>query len=198
MAAKRGWGNGQPPKRQQLRIIAGDWRGRNIDIGRQEAIRPTPNRVRETLFNWLGPSIQRARCLDLFAGTGALGIEALSRGAAHCDFIEQDAVTARLLREQLQALGGGSRARVVAGDALASPAPATPYDVVFIDPPFAARLAADAMHRLAQPDWLAADADIYVETAADDPTLDQLPAGFECWRDKRAGDVRFGLVSYRP
>lgn len=198
MAARRGSGGRGQPKRQQLRIIAGDWRGRTIDIGDREAIRPTPNRVRETLFNWLGSGIQRARCLDLFAGSGALGIEALSRGAAHCDFIEQDPATARLLRQQLDKLEAGSRADVITGDALSLSPPTAPFDVVFVDPPFAARLTADILQQLSHPGWLAADADVYIETAADDSSLDELPDGFTCHRDKRAGDVRYGLVSYQP
>ncbi|MEE4203906.1 MAG: 16S rRNA (guanine(966)-N(2))-methyltransferase RsmD [Halieaceae bacterium] len=199
MAAKRSKaGTHRRSGPQQLRIIGGEWRGRNIAIGDRDALRPTPNRVRETLFNWLGPGIQQARCLDLFAGSGALGIEALSRGAAHCDFIEQDAATARELRQTLDALRAGQRAIVVVNDALALCAPQIPWDVVFIDPPFAARLAPDALRLLTQPGWLAAGADIYIETATDDPALDQLPDGFACRRDKRAGDVRYALVNYQP
>ncbi|MBV8221698.1 MAG: 16S rRNA (guanine(966)-N(2))-methyltransferase RsmD, partial [Solirubrobacterales bacterium] len=84
-----------------MRIIGGAWRGRKLRFAAEAGIRPTPDRVRETLFNWLGPAIAGARCLDLFAGSGALGLEALSRGAAHVTFVEQDATAARELRSRL-------------------------------------------------------------------------------------------------
>ena len=98
----------------ELRVIAGLWRGRRIAFPGRPGLRPTPNRVRETLFNWLQPSIAGARCLDLFAGSGALGIEALSRGAAHGYFVEQSASTGRVLRRNLEASGFADRTTVLA------------------------------------------------------------------------------------
>lgn len=180
----------------QLRIIGGSWRGRKIAVSDREALRPTPNRVRETLFNWLGPGIEHARCVDLFAGSGALGIEALSRGAASCEFIELDPGAARHLEQQLQTLSSDrSRYRVITGDAFALSPPREPWHVVFIDPPFAAECVHEVLAHLSQPGFLSEDADIYVETAADDPSLDAIPSGFELRRDKRAGDVRYALLS---
>jgi 16S rRNA (guanine(966)-N(2))-methyltransferase RsmD len=94
----------------QVRIIAGEWRGRRLSVATREGLRPTGDRVRETLFNWLAPHVPGARCLDLFAGSGALGIEALSRGAAHCLFVDNDAAVATTLRGELDLLGAGKRA----------------------------------------------------------------------------------------
>src|SRR6056300_908860 len=95
------------PALGQVRIIAGQWRGRKLDVvSNIDGLRPTPDRVRETLFNWLQYEIQDARCLDLFAGAGALGIEALSRGAQHCDFIDLDPIAASSIQTHLQTLGG--------------------------------------------------------------------------------------------
>src|SRR5699024_11993053 len=123
-----------------VRIIGGQWRGRKIAVNSADDLRPTPDRIRETLFNWLAPRIQGARCLDLFAGTGALGLEALSRGAGHVTFVERDATTAGSLRQALTALDGHAAA-VIHGDALNTAVfPQTSYDVIFVDPPFGAGL----------------------------------------------------------
>jgi 16S rRNA (guanine966-N2)-methyltransferase len=123
-----------------LRIIGGTWRGRKLRFPAAAAIRPTPDRVRETLFNWLQAAIPGAHCLDLFAGSGALGLEALSRGAAQVTFVDQDEAAAAALRARLtewQAHG----AEVVRGDALRFLGrPAQACDVVFLDPPFAGEL----------------------------------------------------------
>src|SRR5580765_815361 len=126
-----------PPGR--LRIVGGTLRGARLDVPGAPGLRPTPDRVRETLFNWLMPVIAGARCLDLFAGTGALGIEALSRGAAAADFVEADAQLADLLRANLLRLK--QAARVVRSDALRFLGETdVRYDVVFLDPPFGAAL----------------------------------------------------------
>lgn len=175
-------------------MIGGRWRGSKLAIHDNPALRPTGDRVRETLFNWLGASVQNARCLDLFAGSGALGIEALSRGAACCDFIEADKRTAGLLQQQLERLGAAGTARVHCGDATRIDIPDKPWDIVFIDPPFDLRLTGPVLAQLQTPGLLADRAEIYVETAADDPTLAQLPAGYDIWRDKRAGEVRYALL----
>ena len=130
-----------PGSRNFVRIIGGGWRGRRVSFPDSPGLRPTPDRVRETLFNWLQHSIVDTRCLDLFAGSGALGLEALSRGAREVVFVEQAQAAARALQGELQRLGGAARARVMelgAARFLRS-APATvggPFDVVFLDPPF--------------------------------------------------------------
>lgn len=182
-----------------LRIIGGTWRGRTWRFPAGD-IRPTPDRVRETLFNWLAPGIAGARCLDLFAGSGALGLEALSRGAARAVFVEQDAGTARELRRTL-ALWGGERAQaaqVHSADAnrFLAGRPEV-FDVVFLDPPFADRLLEQAAARLESGGWLAPGALIYAECAARDG-LPPLPAGWLVAKAGRAGEVGFHLLRRTP
>src|SRR4051812_13761804 len=119
-----------------LRIIGGTWRGRRLRFPPQEEIRPTPDRVRETLFNWLGTHVVGARCLDLFAGSGALGLEALSRGAAHVTFVERDAVAARELRARLTEWGAvGAQVEQMEAMRFLGGTP-QPFEIVFLDPPF--------------------------------------------------------------
>lgn len=129
----------------ELRIVAGEWRGRRIEIP-ADAVRPTADRVREAWMSIVGPALDRARVLDLFAGTGALGLEALSRGAAHCDFVESDARVLTSLRRNLATLGAEPRATVHRSDALAfvsTPRLADgPWDLAFADPPYAQGFAA--------------------------------------------------------
>ncbi|MGH8275425.1 MAG: 16S rRNA (guanine(966)-N(2))-methyltransferase RsmD, partial [Steroidobacteraceae bacterium] len=123
-----------------LRIIGGTWRGRKLRFPAAALIRPTPDRVRETLFNWLGARVPAAHCLDLFAGSGALGLEALSRVAAQVTFVERDAAAVRELRARLVEWGAQG-AQVERADALRFLAgPARPFDLAFLDPPFASRL----------------------------------------------------------
>jgi len=178
-----------------LRIIGGTWRGRKLRFPASAAIRPTPDRVRETLFNWLGAAIHGARCLDLFAGSGALGLEALSRGAAHVTFVEQDAAAAYTLRERLLEWQAGD-ARVVRTDALRYlSGDARPFDIVFLDPPFASGLLARSAALLEERDWLAADARIYVECAAREG-LPPLPAGWRPLKAKQAGEVGYHLLAH--
>src|ERR1700729_3505697 len=126
-----------PTGRNSVRIIAGVWRGRRIHFPELPALRPTPDRVRETLFNWLQHSVADARCLDLFAGSGALGLEALSRGAKEVVFVEQAVAASRALQEQLTRFGGERKGRVTEmGATRFLRGPATPFDIVFLDPPF--------------------------------------------------------------
>jgi 16S rRNA (guanine966-N2)-methyltransferase len=175
-----------------LRIIGGRHRGRRLRFPAGVAIRPTPDRVRETLFNWLQPRIAGARVLDLFAGSGALGLEALSRGAAHVTFVEKDRRAAVAI-EQLTLEWEEPGAIVECADALrwlAGPRADAPYDIVFLDPPYDAAVLASAAASLAERGRLAPDARIYVESRARDP-LPVLPAG---WREQRAG--RAGEVGY--
>ncbi len=178
---------------QTLRIIGGEWRGRRIRFPGEGGIRPTPDRVRETLFNWLMTRVPGSRCLDLFAGSGALGLEALSRGAAHATFIERERKNVASLRETTGLLAPG-RATVVEADALAwLSGPSQAFDIVFLDPPFVAGPLAEAMRLLEARGWLGADAFIYMEmpAKAGEPVL---PAGWLPHRSGRAGAVGYHLA----
>lgn len=158
-------------------------------------MRPSPDRVRETLFNWLQPLIPGARCLDLFAGSGALGLEALSRGAAFAAFVDASSKSISAIREHLGALGEGARARVHVADVagfLRLPPP-EPFDIVFLDPPYAAGLLEAATAALEQNTWLAPGARIYLECAARDG-LPPLPENWRVGREKRAGQVGYFLA----
>jgi len=178
-----------------LRIIGGTWRGRKLRFPASAAIRPTPDRVRETLFNWLGAVIHGARCLDLFAGSGALGLEALSRGAAHVTYVERDAPAALALRELLVEWQAGD-ARVERSDALRYLAgEPRPFDIVFLDPPFASALLARSAALLEERHWLAADARIYLECAAREG-LPPLPATWRVLKAKQAGEVGYHLLAH--
>ena len=210
-------GSHRPPG--SVRIIGGAWRGRRIEIVAGVEIRPTPDRVRETLFNWLMPVLPGARCLDLYAGTGALGLEALSRGAAESWFVEREAAAAAALEATLLRFGGRipgqdetgkeetghaatgqdvtGKGRVLATDAkrwLKTPPVAT-FDVVFLDPPYAANNLADLCTLLAR-GWLAADAWVYLETSRSQ-SLPALPEGWQWHRESQAGDVRYALAHVR-
>ena len=177
-----------------LRIIGGTWRGRRLRFAASAAIRPTPDRVRETLFNWLGVAVRGAHCLDLFAGSGALGLEALSRGAARVTFLERDAEAARALGLLLQDWGA-TDAQVVRADAVRYLAGAArPADIVFLDPPFAAGLLGEAAALLEERHWLKAGALIYVECAAREG-LPGLPASWQPLKARQAGEVGYHLFA---
>ena len=174
----------------RLRIVGGTLRGSRIDVPDAPDLRPTPDRVRETLFNWLMPVIEGAHCLDLFAGTGALGIEALSRGAAAVNFVEANAQLADLLRANLARLH--QSAPVTRSDALQFVASGDArYDIVFLDPPFAADLWSSTAQALETHERLAPDAWIYVEAPVDAAV--QVPGGWDLHREGRAGGVRYAL-----
>ncbi|RPI57965.1 MAG: 16S rRNA (guanine(966)-N(2))-methyltransferase RsmD [Lysobacterales bacterium] len=175
----------------RVRIIAGEWRGRRIEIPQGTAVRPTPDRVRETVFNWLQGWLVGARCLDLFAGTGVLGLEALSRGAAEVWFVEQDAKLVEALRTTARQLGVAPQ--IVRRDALAflREPPAARFDVVFLDPPYAVPL--DPLLEVLPP-WLLAHALVYVER----PRSEGLPAVASAkWvKQSYAGAVEYGLLRF--
>ena len=175
----------------RIRIIGGSLRNSRLLVPELPGLRPTPERVRETLFNWLAPVIDGARCLDLCAGTGALGIEASSRGAAGVQFVERDARAAQALRENLARLRveGAQVATLEAGAFLRGAAQAC--DVVFLDPPFALDLWAELAHQLEAGGWLAANALIYVESSR--AGVPNLPPNWSVHREGRAGEVRFAL-----
>lgn len=180
----------QAPNR--LRIVGGRWRGRLIDFPAIEAIRPSPDRVRETLFNWLQAHISGARCLDLFAGSGALGIEALSRGASAVTFVDREPQVGRHLTQTLQRLEAtGATVKTDDAGRFLERIP-QPFDVVFLDPPFASSLLQAVFAKLPQ-GWLAPDAHIYVECAADTP-LPPLAKGWTVYRSKQAGQVGYHLL----
>jgi len=175
-----------------LRIIAGAWRGRRITFPAGTSVRPTPDRVRETVFNWLARRIEGARCLDLYAGTGILGLEALSRGAAEVWFVESDRALAAALRQGLAMLDANGKVfdetveRFFGRDGIGR------FDIVFLDPPYAIPVEPQ-LARL--PALLAEDALIYLERAAGEglPDADSIE-----WRKSgRAGGVRYGLAAIR-
>ena len=179
----------------KVRIIGGEWRGRIIHFPDHEGLRPTADRVRETLFNWLAPTIRGAHCLDMFAGSGALGLEALSRGAAHCDFIERGRPPAQALITHLHQLGGTTRSNVIQTNAIEWSSE-TPYDLVFIDPPFDDDLWQAALCHLLEARLVAQGSQIYLEQSAREPLVNGVDA-FEIRKDKRAGDVRYLLLEVK-
>jgi 16S rRNA (guanine966-N2)-methyltransferase len=208
--------------RNSVRIIAGTWRGRRLRFPALPGLRPTPDRVRETLFNWLQHEIGGARCLDLFAGSGALGMEALSRGALECVFVEQAQAAARALALQLREFGGAARGRVVEmGAARFLRTPAGPgassgtgpggdgagsgedggaaFDVLFLDPPYGEKALEQYVPLLEAGGWVRPGSLVYLEAerSAGRPVL---PAGWELLRSKSAGEVGYHLarVQVRP
>jgi 16S rRNA (guanine966-N2)-methyltransferase len=180
-----------------LRIIGGRHRGRKLRFPEGVDIRPTPDRVRETLFNWLQQRVAGARVLDLFAGSGALGLEAVSRGAAQVTFIEKDrraaAAIEALTREWLE-----GAVSIACADALGwlsqAPPDAASFDIVFLDPPYDADLLSATAEALASSGRLAPDARVYLESRARDP-LPRLPLGWRSLRDGRAGEVGYHLFA---
>jgi 16S rRNA (guanine966-N2)-methyltransferase len=186
---------GAPPRPRILRIIGGRHRGRRLQFPAGIEIRPTPDRVRETLFNWLQTRINGARVLDLFAGSGALGLEALSRGAEHVTFVEKDRRAAAAIGA-LASEWGETAVDIVCADAsdwLSRPV-AEPFDVVFLDPPFDAGLLQSVTHALGGAGRLSPDARIYVERRARD-ALPTMPDGWQSLRDGRAGEVGYHLFA---
>lgn len=177
----------------QLRVIAGRWRGQRLRFADVPGLRPTPDRVRETLFNWLAPTLPGARCLDLFAGSGALGIEALSRGAAEAVFVERHPVAVRALRDNLARLhADGARVEQIGAlDWLRRPG--SPFEIVLLDPPFGEGLLEPVCALLERGGWLAPTAWIYLEAEADGERS-PLPAGWTTHREKKAGAVAYRLV----
>lgn len=185
----------QPQASGELRIIGGQLRGRKLSVADVPGLRPTTDRVRETLFNWLQFELAGQRCLDLFAGSGALGFEALSRGANLVLMIEKDAKAARLLTQHAHTLNAASQgsALVQQGDALQflRQQPAAPFDVVFIDPPFRMALAEHCCQLLDQYHWLRPGSWVYLET--EQHWQGQLPPHWRLHRDKNAGQVSYQL-----
>lgn len=178
----------------RLRIVAGKWRSRLLPVADVPGLRPTSERLRETLFNWLAPTIEGARCMDLFAGTGALGLEALSRGAAAVDFVENSKVAVEALLNSIQTLGA-TNATVHEANVLAylDSEPPTQFDAVFLDPPFATDSYEELCRLLASRGWLAKGAYIYLEQDSSQQVPD-LPAGWNLLKEKMTGNVRYSLI----
>ena len=188
-----GSGDGPPG---DFRIISGRWRRRRLPVASRPGLRPTPDRVRETVFNWLAPVVTGARCLDLFAGTGALGLEALSRGAASCVFVETDAAAVRQLRAALDLLQCED-ADIVQRNVMSFLASgARPFDLVFVDPPYALDLLPGVCEGL-EHGWLTASARVYLEGPAD-VGPPRLSPGWTLLRSARAGQVGYHLAHFAP
>lgn len=179
----------------QVRIVAGQWRGRKLIVPDVAGLRPTGDRVRETLFNWLQSAIAGSRCLDLFAGTGALGVESLSRYAASVDFVEPNALAHSQLKKSLAELGKAADVhRCTAEEFLATNAQA--FDIVFIDPPFAFACQVDVLEMLI-PDHLSDNALVYMESPSQQKFDENWPPGYEIRREKQFGDVTARLFEVR-
>ena len=181
-------------KNNSVRIISGDWRGRRLQVADVPGLRPTGDRSRETLFNWLQPWISGADCADLFAGTGALGFEAASRGAASVLMIEKDQRAQSVLRqsiEQLQAV----QVKLHAGGAMSLIEEFKPdiYDLVFVDPPFDSNLGGLVLERLDKTGCVRRGGFIYVESPASASKAIVAPQGWSVWRDQQLGEVRMQL-----
>ena len=193
MTKKPGAAN-RKPRPGRLRIVAGKWRSRLLDIADVPGLRPTSERVRETLFNWLAPSIQGARCLDLFAGTGALGFEALSRGATTVVFVDNSRRATRAIETSAKTLNA-TGAFVHRGDAVDYLRTARPgsFDIVFLDPPFADDRLEEVCRLIDELGLLAPGGRIYLEQDRAKPGI-ALPERWSLLKDKTAGNVRYMLA----
>ncbi|MGF1724453.1 16S rRNA (guanine(966)-N(2))-methyltransferase RsmD [Photobacterium nomapromontoriensis] len=187
-------GQNNPTNRRDgfVRIISGRWRGRKLPVHDVEGLRPTTDRVKETVFNWLAQDIIDANCLDLFTGSGSLGFEALSRGAKHVTMLELDKKAAEQLEKNRLTLGVDN-ATVRNTDSLTFlKQPGTPFDVIFIDPPFRKDLMQEVITLLEQNHWLAPHAVIYIEAEKELGELD-IPPHWHLHREKTAGQVCYRL-----
>lgn len=179
----------------KIKIIGGNWRSRQIEVLDAQGLRPTPNRVRETLFNWLQGDIFNAHCLDLFAGSGALSFEAASRGAKSVIQIENNAKACEVLKANAEKLGA-TQIQTLQTDALTflAQSPEKPFEIVFIDPPFGLNLVAQSCNLLQKNNWLMPYAKIYVES---ETTLGfDLPENLQLLKDKKAGEVAYRLFEF--
>ena len=178
--------------KNKLRIIAGKWRSRQLVFADTPGLRPTPSRVRETVFNWLQHDVRASRCLDLFAGSGALSFEAASRGAKSVITVENNAMACRLINQNKVELSADQIQikqidvfKFLASDAI-------PVDIVFLDPPFAKGLAQQACHWLEDKGWLTEQAKIYVEVESK-MVLNEIPENWGCLNSKVSGEVAYYL-----
>jgi 16S rRNA (guanine966-N2)-methyltransferase len=181
-----------------VRIIGGQWRSRKLHFTDVPGLRPTPDRVRETLFNWLQSEVVGANCIDLFAGSGALGFEALSRGASQCLFVDSHRQCIEDIKhnlEQFNASGGYTSLNDALQLLKASPSQFSPrrFDIAFIDPPYATDFALPCCHLLADQEWLSDNAMIYIESASAIEEA-QLPEHWRLHRQKKTGQVNYHLA----
>jgi len=178
----------------RLRIVAGNWRSRLLEIADVPGLRPTSERIRETLFNWLTPHIYGARCLDLFAGTGALGLEALSRGAKSVVFVENSAHAVATLTSNINVLGAeGATVRHMDALAYLNGAQTDTFNLVFLDPPFAADLITELCRLLDESSMLSDRCLIYIEQDRSSAEA-SLPDTWQVLKNKTAGNVRYMLA----
>jgi 16S rRNA (guanine966-N2)-methyltransferase len=177
-----------------VRIIGGEWRGRRLPVRDQPGLRPSGDRIRETLFNWLQAHVDGAMCVDLFAGSGALGLEAASRGAREVILVEKLSLAARDLRDVLLVLKA-DQVTVVESDALQwlQSCPAQSVDIAFVDPPFGLHLETRALELIGNQDCIRTGGFVYLETARDAPVMVAGP-GWETAREKTVGEVRLLLL----
>lgn len=180
----------RPPGK--LRVIGGQWRSRVVEFDAADGVRPTPDRVRQTLFDWLSPVIEGARCLDLYAGSGMLGIEALSRGAAHCSFVDEGIRQCQRIQAALTQLKAQHYEVVPMDSAFYIEQTWHRYDVVFLDPPYGHGLLEKILPDL--PKVLKPGSRVYLEWPQGEPP--PLPSRFELLREKKAGQVCCGLATY--
>lgn len=176
----------------QVRIISGLWRGRKLPVHDAEGLRPTTDRVKETLFNWLAQDIPHAKCLDLFAGSGGLGFESASRQADKVTMLEMNPQAFAQLKTNIAALKASNIEAVNTDTLTYLKQPGQAYDVVFIDPPFRQGLLQETVQLLEQNGWLAANAMIYIESEKELP-LTELPDSWQLYREKLAGQVCYRL-----
>ena len=179
-------------KSNSLRIIGGKWRSRRLQFVNSTKIRPTPDRVRETLFNWLADKIQNANCLDLFAGSGALGFESVSRGAKQALLVENDEKIVAKLIEQ-KALFHAEQITIKQQNALKFLQHAQEqFDVIFLDPPYVSSLLDQAIPLLIENQILSSNGLLYIESPSVQETLPELDS-LNCLREKIAGEVKYAL-----
>jgi 16S rRNA (guanine966-N2)-methyltransferase len=180
-------------RQRTLRIIGGQWRGRKLVFPEAEGLRPTPDRVRETLFNWLASELRGAHCLDLFAGSGALGLEALSRGAASCTFVDSARPNCQAIAAHLATLRcSNGQCQAMSAATFLQRQPSQAFDIVFLDPPFGKHLLDPTSSALEAAQWLSPRACIYLESGRREP----VPVAPENWQlrsEKQAGEVRYQL-----
>ncbi len=188
--------NRSPKKSTQgeFRLIAGTWRSRRLSFPAIEGLRPTTDRVRETVFSWLQSDLPGARVLDVFAGSGALGFEALSRGAAELTMLEQDRTAHQALCENAQLLSAVATIHHVDALHWLKASPSKPFDLIFLDPPFRKGLLKESLELLAARGWCAPQASVYVEQGVEEEEVG-LPAGWQTHRQKVAGQVRYTLFT---
>ncbi len=184
-----------PKIMHKVRIIAGSLRGRRLSFADRPGLRPTGDRIRETLFNWLGRDVEGAACLDLFAGSGALGLEACSRGARKVVLVDNDPVVAGTLEVEVRKLDLATAAVVRARADEYLDGQTEVFDIVFLDPPFGSDLLQPICARLVQNGWVRGGGLAYLETAARsrDPTP---PPGMRILKEKTTGRVRYALAEF--